>query len=185
MSLASLLKPIRRRLQVMVNRAVLKLVDDAGNLQALQIAILADELADDVERVQEYGFTSVPHPGAEGVALAVGGLRDHTIVIATDDRRYRLKGLAGGEVALYDDQGQTVIIHRDRVEITTPKAVIDATETHITGTLQVDGAATFGSTIDAAGQIDSTTGVSTGGIELDTHVHGGVQTGGSTTGLPQ
>jgi phage gp45-like len=40
-----------------------------------------------------------------------------------DDRRYRLRGLAAGEVALYDDQQQVVILSRDGVEIRTPHEI--------------------------------------------------------------
>ncbi|WP_431477838.1 phage baseplate assembly protein domain-containing protein [Massilia eburnea] len=58
------------------------------------------------------GFTSVPKPGAEGVVVFVGGNRDHGLVIAVEDRRFRLKGLASGEVAIYDDQGQKVHLTR-------------------------------------------------------------------------
>ncbi|MEE9357460.1 phage baseplate assembly protein V [Candidatus Vondammii sp. HM_W22] len=127
-----LLAPLTRRLRIMVSRAVINLVNDGHGLQEVQITLLADETAE-VERVQEYGFTSNPQPGAEAVALAVGGSRAHTIVIATDDRRYRLKGLASGEVALYDDMGQSFILHRDRIEVTSPKVVINSDDIHLAG----------------------------------------------------
>ena len=73
------------------------------------------EILEKVERFQEYGFTSVPKNGAEAVLVAVGGSREHGLVVAIDDRRYRLKGLAAGEVALYDDQGQKVHLKRDGI----------------------------------------------------------------------
>ena len=105
------------RLRGMVGRAVVNLVNDAAKLQGVQITMLADQTADDVERFQQYGLTSVPLAGAEGIALAVGGSTAHTVVIAVDDRRYRLRGLADGEVALYDDMGHRVHLTRSGIVI--------------------------------------------------------------------
>lgn len=101
------------RLRGMVSRAVVGLVMDGAKLQGLQVTLLADQSADEVEHFQHYGFTSVPLPGAEGIALAVGGSRAHTVVINVDDRRYRLKSLRPGEVALYDDLDKAVHLTRD------------------------------------------------------------------------
>lgn len=116
-ALERFLAPMSTRIRMMVARAVCRAVNDAGGLQAVQVSLLADEVKDGVERVQNYGLTSVPLPGAEGVAVFVGGNRDHGVVIAMDDRRYRLKGLEGGEVALYtlDDQeahGHRIVLRR-------------------------------------------------------------------------
>jgi len=109
---ARMLSPLARRMRLMVSRAVLKVVDDSLKLQGLQVQLLGDELRDVVERFQNYGLTSHPLPGAEGVYLSVGGARDHGVVICVDDRRYRLRGLEEGEVAIYDDLGQKVHLTR-------------------------------------------------------------------------
>ncbi|WP_412557603.1 phage baseplate assembly protein V [Thalassospira sp. MIT1370] len=114
-----LIQPLRRRVMLMVSRAVIKVVNDAGGIQKLQIVGYDGELLEGVERLQEYGLTSVPLGNAEAVATAVGGNRSHTIVIAVDDRRFRLKNLAPGEVALYDDLGQKVHLKRDGILIET------------------------------------------------------------------
>lgn len=112
---------MRRRFQMMVGRGVISSVDDGKLAQALQVELLADEAHDGVERFQDYGFTSVPYAGAEAVMVSVGGLRSHGIVVAIEDRRYRLTGLPAGEVALYDDQGQVVHLTRDGILIETTK----------------------------------------------------------------
>lgn len=106
--------PLARRVRLLVGRGILRLVNDGLKLQGVQVSLLADEVHDNVERFQEYGFTSHPHPGAEAIALSVGGSRDHAVVISIDDRRYRLKGLGAGEVALYDDQGQVIRLKRGK-----------------------------------------------------------------------
>ncbi len=113
--ICKLLRPIKNRITLMVSRAVLVMVDDETTLQQLQARILGEELLDELERFQQYGFTSVPHPGAEAITLSVGGHRSHTVVINVDDRRYRLKGLKAGEVALYTDEGDYIHFQRDRI----------------------------------------------------------------------
>jgi len=90
------------------------LVDDGKKLQQVQVELLADEVKDSVERFQQYGFTSVPLTGAETVCVFLGGGRDHGIVVAIDDRRYRLTGLENGDVALYTDEGTKIVLGRDR-----------------------------------------------------------------------
>lgn len=110
--LEKILAPIRRRISLIVTRAVVTLVDDKRLMQEVQVRLLANEDMDDVERLQQYGFSSVPHPGAEGIALSVGGKRSNTVIINVDDRRYRLKSLAGGEVAIYSDEDQEEHGHR-------------------------------------------------------------------------
>lgn len=113
--LLKFLAPLRLRVAQLVERAVVKVVNDQLKMQGLQVAILADEVRDGVERFQEYGFTSNPHPEAEAIVVSLGGTRNRAAVIAVDDRRYRLKNLASGEVALYTDEGDKIHFKRGRV----------------------------------------------------------------------
>lgn len=110
-----MLNPIRRRLALLVSRAVVTLVNDATKMQTLQLGLLADEALDGAEHWQPYGLTYKPHAGAEALVLAVGGHRAHSVVIACADRRYRLTSLEDGEVALYSDEGDKVHLKRGRV----------------------------------------------------------------------
>lgn len=109
--------PLAQRIKLMIGRAVIAAVDDAAQAQALQVELLNDEAHDGVERFAGYGFTSHPHAGAEALVAFVGGLRSHGVVVAVEDRRYRLKGLAAGEVAIFDDLGQKVHLTRDGIVI--------------------------------------------------------------------
>lgn len=104
--------PLARRIRLMAARAVLTLIDDATRMQGVQVRLLDGEVCNAVPRMQQYGFTSVPHAGAEGVYLALAGSRDHGVVIVADDRRYRIRGLAGGEVAIYTDEDAAAGEHR-------------------------------------------------------------------------
>ena len=65
--------------------------------------------------------------------MFLGGNRDHGLVIAVDDRRYRLTALAAGEVALYDDLGKTLVLKRNG------DIVITATRVVVNGDLEVNG----------------------------------------------
>lgn len=139
--LAALLKPLRNRVMLMVGRCVLSAVYDNKGIQASQVKLLQDEVRDQVERMQEYGFTSVPIAGAEGLAVFVNGNRDHGVVIATDDRRYRLKGLKNGEVAIYTDEGDKIHLKRgNEIEIVSAtKVIIDTPTLEVTGDIECEG----------------------------------------------
>lgn len=74
------------------------------------------ETIEDRECLQHYGFTSRPLPGAEAIIIREG---NHYLMIASDDRRYRL-AVEAGEAALYDDQGQKVHLTRDGIMVSSP-----------------------------------------------------------------
>lgn len=110
--LAKFLAPLSRRLRLMASRAVLSLISDVPGMQVLQVKMLDGEVRDGIERMQQYGFTSVPLPGAEGVYLSLGADRDHGVIIVADDRRYRIHNLTAGEVAIYTDEDKHGSDHR-------------------------------------------------------------------------
>lgn len=137
--------PLKRRVMQSISRAVINTINDAGGIQKLQVALLADETHSNVDRIQQYGFTSSPLPGAEGVFVAVGGSREHGVIIALDDRRYRLKNLAPGEVALYTDEGDKIHFKRgglievtasSKVQVNAPEVEINAADTAIVNTAE-------------------------------------------------
>jgi phage baseplate assembly protein V len=116
------------RVRNMVTRVTVAGVDPAPQMQEVQVDGLADETQDGAEHFEPYGFTSHPFGDAEGIGLAVGGLRSHMLVINVADRRYRMTGLEEGEVAIHDDQGQSILLGRDGIVIRSDKGLtIDAT----------------------------------------------------------
>ena len=116
-------------LQNMVSRCTVALATAMRKMQALQIRLTAGEVKDDVEHMEPYGYTSNPHPGAEGVAVFPGGDRSHGVVVVVADRRFRLKGLKPGEVALYTDEGDKIHFERGRkLTVVTATLNIQASE---------------------------------------------------------
>jgi phage baseplate assembly protein V len=117
------LERIGRRLLMMVGNGRLTAGNDAGVVQRHQVQLGADEVRDNTPRVAEYGFTSMPLPGATAVVVFVGGNRDDGVIIATGDQRYRLTSLVPGEVAIHDDQGQKVHLSRGGIVATSPTKI--------------------------------------------------------------
>lgn len=106
------LKGIRDRVLGMVVRGLISAAKDSGAIQELQLALLDGETRDGVEHIQTYGITSNPPAGTEAVAIAVGGNRDHLLVIATGGPD-RPTGLLPGEVALYGPTGILALLRAD------------------------------------------------------------------------
>lgn len=100
-----MVRPLRNRVYTMITRAVIESADDTDGMQVLKINLLAGETRDKVERFQNFGFTSNPPTKSEGVALAVGGNRDHLIVVVAGDRVSRIKDLKSGESAFHNEKG--------------------------------------------------------------------------------
>lgn len=111
--LRMLLRPIETRIANAIARAVVERVDDSKTLQSLQLGVLDGEAVEDGERFQDYGLTSKPTAGAEALVLFPNGDRSVPLVVKVDDRRYRLTGLADGEVALYSEHGQRLHLKAD------------------------------------------------------------------------
>lgn len=134
-----LLGPLRRRIMAVVARGVVKLVHNSLKMQTLQVNGFKGETMDGVEFFENYGFTAYPFDDAECLLVFPQGNREHGIAIAVADRRYRLVGLEMGEVALYTDEGDSIILRRgNRIEVNTELAVFSKDVT-IDGELIVKG----------------------------------------------
>ena len=116
-----------------------------GKLIGVDMEGLAGETVSG-ELFQHYGFSSAPLPGAEYLAVPVGGNSKHTVVVASEDGRYRIT-LQDGEVSLYTDEGDYVHMKRGRVvEVVTDTLLVKAASkvrfetplVEVTGDLKVD-----------------------------------------------
>ena len=167
--------PLQRRVMLAIGRGTLGPVNDADGLQRSQVKLLAGEVRDNVERMQQYGISAVPLAGADVLVVCVGGNRDHPVIIGVDDRRHRPTGLQPGDVCIYSYQsGHRIILKADRKieiegdEITVKadtKITLEAPVVEMTGRLDV-----MGDIRDNA----ASGGMSMNGMRADynTHVHG-------------
>lgn len=131
---------LRNEVHNLVSRGVVLSADDARLMQELGVRLQDGHIPKKVEHWHPYGFTQVPHPEAEVIALAVNGDRDHIVVLPGADRRYRLKNLAQGELAVHDDQGQKVHFKRDGIVIQSSQPVtIEAPTINLKGNIVHQG----------------------------------------------
>lgn len=156
------MKKILTLLRGLLARGVVESVDDSPMMRTVQAEFLPGDIREGLEHFEPYGFTSRVKKGAEAIGAFFNGDRSHGVVLVTADRRFRLH-VEEGEVAVFDDQGQKVVLARDGIVVETPKnltatvggnavatvkgtttlksgaVTIDAPSVHITGTLSVDG----------------------------------------------
>jgi phage baseplate assembly protein V len=90
----------------------------------MKISLLKDEIKDKVERIQNYGFTSVPPSGSEVLVVCLGGSKDQMIVIAADNSSIRKKDLSGSDSCMYREGGDFILLSSDSVKIFSSKKVI-------------------------------------------------------------
>jgi len=145
------------RILNMLAKALPKLWSDGGPRQTAQVEVTKGELIDDVERMQNYGMTSHPPvAGTDCLMVFLGGNREQGVIIAAENRQFRLKGLKSGEVALYDDLGNVVKLGRENIE------VIAVTKLAASAPIVEVNAATSASIISGASSIT----ITPSGIEL-------------------
>lgn len=155
---ADAIERLWRRMQLVVGRGRIKTGSDAGLVQTQQVQLGALEIRDNTLRIAEYGFTSMPLPGCHAVVIFVGGDRSNGVIVGTNDQNHRLKNLQPGEVAIHDDQGQSIYITRNGIVINGGGKPISFT---------------------------NTPSIKHNGVEIGAgHVHSGVTPGASNTGTP-
>jgi len=90
----------------MIRGIVLSVIE--GVIKRFTASGRTGEIITNREYFQHYGFTSRPLAGAECIIIREG---NHIVMIASDDRRYRI-ALESGEVALYTDEGDKIQLKR-------------------------------------------------------------------------
>ena len=165
-TLSKLISPIKRRIQLLLTRGVVKLIKSDLMMQELQIKTLGTTL-DNVEHFEPYGFTSHPQTDAEALLASLGGSRGHTVALCVADRRFRIKNMAQGEVAIYTDEGDFIHFKRnniidinsaDTLNVTAPnvniaasiKVTITSPDTECSGNLTVGGNVAAGGNVNDA-----------------------------------
>lgn len=141
------MRTIGRELQRAINgirnayRSKLTHITTTGPVAMVQADALAGEQVQDAELFQHYGLTSAPPKDTMLIVVPIGGKTTHSIAIATEHGTYRLKGLKEGEVALYTDEGDHILLKRgNNIEVVCgTKVTVTCPNVQMTGNLQVDG----------------------------------------------
>ena len=168
------MQQIWNRLQLLFAHGVATLIGP----DKVQAKVLDSEVLGNLARVEPYGFSYRPKPGAQAYLLFPSGDRSYGVAIVCGDKRYQMD-LKEGEVAIHDDElNHSITLTRDGI-------VIEGGEHDIT----INNAPTV---IVNQGHVqvnDADVKVSGGdviadGISLKQHVHGNVQFGSSQTSQP-
>lgn len=116
--MSRLLAPLVRRMSLIVGRCLLVAVNDGLQRQNVQVRLLSDEVADEIEHYQQAGFTSVPLAGAVGLFLASGGKRSGLAAFLLENKEKRLKGLKPGDAAIYHiNEGHHLVLKENGVAL--------------------------------------------------------------------
>ncbi len=187
--------PLVTRIRNVAARGIIKIVNDKTKIQQIQASLLAGELKDGIEHYQDYGFTSVPIVGMETLVVFCGGDRSNGVVVAVGDRKFRLKEMQPGEVALYTDEGDIIKLARGRkIQVSTTHLEVTAAEdiAYNTKNMNINATESVNITtpvinasqnISAGGEVNDKTGTMTAmrGV-YNGHTHPGDS--GGQTGAP-
>lgn len=110
------IRQLWHRMRMIVAPGRVSQVDDTGNVQRIQ-CILGPLETNDKPRLSEFGFASNPPIGSDITVIFVGGDRSNGVVIATGHQASRLKNLAPGESALYDENGKYIWLTQNGIVI--------------------------------------------------------------------
>ncbi|MBX9838439.1 MAG: phage baseplate assembly protein [Silvanigrellaceae bacterium] len=109
----SVTAPLARRISLITSKCILNIINDKTATQNAQAEFFTDEVFDDAEVWQNFGFTSVPPKGSEGIALFVGGERINPLIISTECKGKRLNNLNEGDAAVYSSAGNYIKVNAD------------------------------------------------------------------------
>lgn len=141
---------VYRRVLLVVGRGRIKTGADDGPAQKQQVRLSQFETFDDIPRLSEYGFNSMPPEESDAVLIFAGGNRRDGVIIATGNQTYRMRNLKPGEVSISDNLGQSVYLTQSGIVIdgaglpilvhNTPSVTFDTPMVHATGDVVIEGA---------------------------------------------
>ncbi len=138
---------IYRFVMLAFGRGRVTFVDDSGPVQRAQVRFGPLEIIDNMPVPHDFGFTSNPPVQSDAFASFLGGNRKKGLVVSVGSQQYRMKNLKSGEVAIYDQLGQSVYLTQAGIIVSgaglpmkftnTSGITLDA-DVHITKSLSVD-----------------------------------------------
>ena len=128
----NIVAPLARRVSLLASRCVLNLINDSTPTQSAQAEFYEGEVHDDCEVWQHYGFTSFPPIGSEAIAISLGGERQGSLIISTENKEKRIKNLKEGEVCVYSSCGDSLSLKNgNSTELKTKKLNINTSSISI------------------------------------------------------
>lgn len=198
MDVRDYLDRLARRILMAVGLGSVKLSNDTGAVQEIQVAIGDAEVLNSVPRVQEFGFTSRPPADTDVVVLFVHGDRSRGVAIASNHRASRPKGLNPGEAMVFSEDGKHIHLKAAdgiEVEVKGQDVVVNGARNvtvNASGTMTVvaPGGIRFETpTFEVTGEVKDR--ADSDGMTMEAmreafnqHKHGGVASGGATTNVP-
>lgn len=169
-------------------RGKLTLTQSGEPIQRVQVQGLADETLQEIEQLQQFGFTSHAPADTDVIVIPLGGDTSHGIVIASEHGSFRVKNLQSGEVAVYDESGSSIVLKKGKlIEMNCDTLHIKAkTKIHMESPLveasqvltaqgQINGngglAISGGGGATVSGSLKATGDVVAGNVSVQKHVH--------------
>lgn len=106
----SFIEKAKNRILNLVGQALLTVVDDTKQIQLITIKTSNGD--DTIERLQNYGLSSNPSTG-EVIYCCLNGNPDNAIAIVCDNGAFRPLNLNSGEVCLYSQFLQKVLLDKN------------------------------------------------------------------------
>lgn len=127
-----------------------------------------------IHRIETHGFASSPIKGAKGLVLPMPGNPDQAFILGGEHPGHRPTGLPAGGTAIYDAGGNvTKYVMADGVTMDVAGNAYTVRKGGVTFTISAAGVAIEGGTLTHNGKNIG-----------DTHTHGGVTIGSSSTSVP-
>ncbi|HRH91496.1 MAG TPA: phage baseplate assembly protein [Agitococcus sp.] len=122
-------------------RGVTSLLNTASQVSVAQIKGVASEVLNNVPVFQQFGFTSALPDNSDVIVLPLLGSSGLSVIIASENGKFRLKGLVKGESALYSLWGDYIHIKEGRIIKVKAgtKLLVDAPDAEFLGNLKVLG----------------------------------------------
>lgn len=175
---------MKQPIQNMIGAGQITSIDDTGGVQTMQVSEVPQgsgfmtRVLDKVQRIFQFGFTSVPPLNSQVLTLNRNGDRTLSIAIGTSHPASRPTGLQPGDSAQYDVRGLMITLTAAGVTIQCqglPLVVENTSGMHVQGPLTVDDDITALAASDAL-TMSAIRSFANG------HKHAGVTTGTGNSG---
>jgi phage gp45-like len=113
------LQPLVRKIKNIIIKSILEEVNDSREIQVLKVTS-SEGILTGIQRIQNYGTTSVPPKNSEALILCVSGNKENCISPSVDFSEERPRNLKEGEVFHWSIFGQRIkFLDNGEIEVST------------------------------------------------------------------